>query len=90
MLGPAYVWLLFTIFLPLAAMLYFSFLSDVPIGGRTVAASLENYAAFLEKDFYRSLMLRSFGLGAVVTGLCLLFGYPCAVVLAKTVKGRAR
>ena len=90
MLGPAYLWLLFTIFLPLSAMLYFSFLSDVPFGNRIAALSLENYAAFFEKDFYRSLMLRSFGLGALVTGLCLLFGFPCAFVLAKTIKGRVR
>ena len=90
MLSPAYFWLLFTIFLPLSAMLYFSFLSDTPFGNRVAVLSLENYAAFFEKDFYRALMLRSFGLGALVTGLCLLFGFPCAFVLAKTIKGRSR
>ncbi len=90
LLGPAYVWLLLTIFLPLSAMLYFSFLSDVPVGAREAELTLENYAAFFERDFYRSLMLRSFQLGAVVTGLCLLIGFPCAYILAKSIKGRAR
>ena len=40
-IGPAYAWLLFTVFLPLSAMLYFSFLSDVPFGEREAAFSLE-------------------------------------------------
>ncbi len=88
--GPAYLWLALTIFLPLSAMLYFSFLSDVPIGTREAVPTLENYAAFFEKAFYRTLMLRSFRLGAEVTFACFLFGFPCAYVLAKSVKGRWR
>ena len=88
--GPAYLWLTLTIFLPLAAMAYYSFLSDVPIGDRTAVLTLENYAAFFNKDFYQTLMLRSFRLGFEVTFYCLLFGFPCAFVLAKTIKGRWR
>ena len=89
-IGPAYAWLLFTVFLPLSAMLYFSFLSDVPFGDREAVFSLENYSAFFEKEFYRTLMLRSFGLGATVTFLCLLFGFPCALILAKSIRGKWR
>ena len=88
--GPAYVWLALTVFLPLSVMFYFSFLSDVPFGERVAVLSLENYAAFFEKEFYRTLMLRSFRLGAEVTFWCFLFGFPCAYLLAKTVKGRWR
>ena len=88
--GPAYFWLALTVFLPLSAMLYFSFLSDVPFGKRVAVLTLENYAAFFEKEFYRTLMLRSFRLGAEVTFLCFLFGFPCAYILAKTIKGRWR
>ncbi len=88
--GPAYLWLALTIFLPLSAMLYYSFLSDVPFGDRVAVLTLENYAAFFEKDFYQTLMLRSFKLGFEVTLYCLLFGFPCAYVLAKTIKGRWR
>ena len=88
--GPAYFWLALTVFLPLSAMLYFSFLSDVPFGKRVAVLTLENYAAFFEKAFYRTLMLRSFRLGAEVTFYCFLFGFPCAYLLAKTVKGRWR
>jgi spermidine/putrescine transport system permease protein len=88
--GPAYLWLALTVFLPLSVMLYFSFLSDVPFGTRVAELTTENYAAFFEKAFYRTLMLRSFRLGAEVTFFCFLFGFPCAYVLAKTVKGRWR
>ncbi len=31
---PAYLWLTLAIFLPLSAMVYFSFLTDLPFGGR--------------------------------------------------------
>lgn len=88
--GPAYLWLALTVFLPLSVMFYFSFLSDVPFGTRVAELTTENYAAFFEKAFYRTLMLRSFRLGAEVTFYCFLFGFPCAYVLAKTVKGRWR
>ncbi len=88
--GPAYLWLTLTIFLPLCAMLYYSFLSDVPFGDRSAVLTLENYAAFFQKDFYQTLMLRSFKLGFEVTFYCLVFGFPCAYVLAKTIKGRWR
>jgi spermidine/putrescine transport system permease protein len=88
--GPAYLWLALTVFLPLSAMFYFSFLSDVPFGKRVAVLTLENNAAFFEKEFYRTLMLRSFRLGAEVTFYCFLFGFPCAYLLAKTVKGRWR
>lgn len=88
--GPAYLWLAVTVFLPLSAMVYFSLLSDTPLAGQTAHLSLENYRAFFEKTFYQTLMLRSLRLGAEVAFFCFLFGFPCALALAKVVKGRAR
>ena len=35
LLGPAYGWLLVAIFVPLTLMLVFSFMTDVPVAGRT-------------------------------------------------------
>ena len=90
MLGPAYLWLAVTIFLPLSAMLYFSLLSETPFGDRVASFTLQHYLEFFQKDFYQTLMLRSFRLGAEVTFFCLLFGFPCAYVLAKVIKGRWR
>lgn len=88
--APAYVWLTLTIFLPLAAMLYFSFLTKPPFGARETELTLAQYGAFFQKEFYRTLTWRSLRLGFDVTALCLLIGYPAAYVLAKQVKGRWR
>jgi len=88
--APAYLWLLLTIALPLAAMLYFSFLTVAPIGGRAAEFTLKHYAAFLEKDFYRELTWRSLVLGFHVTFWCIVLGYPAALALARHVRGRWR
>ena len=90
LISPAYLWLTLTILLPLSAMLYYSFLSDVPIGSREVSWTLENYGTFFKKAFYSELMLRSFKLGAEVTTFCLLLGFPCALALAKSIGGRTK
>ena len=43
--APAYLWLTLTIFLPLSAMLYFSFLTVAPMGGKEASFTLEHYTA---------------------------------------------
>lgn len=88
--APAYLWLTVTVFLPLSVMLYFSFLTQAPFGGRVSTLTLEHYAAFLEKGFYRSLTWRSLVLGFHVTLGCLVIGYPAALILARFIKGRWR
>ncbi len=88
--APAYLWLALTIFLPLSAMLFFSFLVKAPFGGRVVEFTFGQYTRFLERDFYLFLTWRSLLLGLVVTLVCALIGYPVALILAKHVKGRWR
>jgi spermidine/putrescine transport system permease protein len=88
--APAYLWLTVTIFVPLGAMLFFSFLTQPPFPGRNPQLTLDQYGAFFEKEFYRTLTWRSLRLGAEVTLWCILLGYPAALVLAKTIKGRWR
>ncbi len=90
LLAPTYVWLTLTIFLPLAAMLIFSFLSATPMGNRDPHFTLQNYVDFFTKRIYWFNAWRSFELGLYVTGACLLVGYPAAWFLAKRIKGRAR
>lgn len=90
LLSPAYLWLTIAVFLPLSAMLFFSFLTDVPFGDRQWDLTLANYQAFFEKSVYQILFWRSLQLGLTVTLLCILIGYPCAFVLAKVIKGRGR
>jgi spermidine/putrescine transport system permease protein len=90
MLAPAYLWLLFAVFLPLAAMAWFSLLSDVPMAGRDWHLTLANYRAFLDSPAYPLLLWKSLRIAAVVTALCLVVGFPCALVLARAIRGRAR
>ena len=88
--APAYLWLALTILLPLSAMLFFSFLTQAPFGGREAELTLGQYGAFLDKAFYRTLAWRSLELGFYVTLGCVAIGYPAALALAKYVKGRWR
>jgi spermidine/putrescine transport system permease protein len=88
--APAYLWLALTIFLPLSAMLFFSFLTVAPLNGRHADATLQNYLDFFQKGFYLTLTGRSLMLGVYVTGFCVVLGFPAALALAKFVKGRWR
>jgi spermidine/putrescine transport system permease protein len=88
--GPAYAWLALTIFLPLSAMLYCSFLDKSPLVPQPSQFTLANYAAVIHKSFYAPLTWWSLLLGFWVTLFCLLIGYPAAYGLAKSIKGRWR
>jgi spermidine/putrescine transport system permease protein len=88
LLAPAYLWLLLIGVVPLGMMLYFSFLTDVPLGERAVSITLENYARFFSRGFYSQLTLKSLWMAFYTTVGCVLLGYPLAYALAKTVHGR--
>ena len=90
LLLPAYLWLTVAIFLPLSAMAFFSFMTELPLSGKPWAFTLANYAAFFEKAFYAKLLGDSLRLALEVTLWCALVGFPCAYVLAKVLKGRSR
>jgi len=90
LLLPAYVWLILAIFLPLSAMVFFSFMSDMPLSGRDWSFTLQNYEAFFSTGIYITLLGSSLRLGLEVTFWCLLIGFPAAYVLAKVLKGRSR
>jgi len=90
LLAPAYLWLTVAIFLPLSAMVFFSFMTDLPLSGKPWAFTLGNYAAFFSQSLYLTLLLASLRLGLEVTLWCIVIGYPAAYVLAKVLKGRSR
>lgn len=90
LLAPAYLWLTVAVFLPLSAMLFFSFLSAVPFTNADWHLTALNYTEFLARSIYPDLLARSLLLAAIVTLCCVLIGYPCAYVLARQIKGRAR
>jgi len=90
LLAPAYIWLTVAVFLPLSAMLFFSFLSAAPFTNAEWHVTVLNYGEFLARSIYPDLLGRSLLLAAVVTLCCVLIGYPCAYVLARQIRGRAR
>lgn len=90
MISPAYLWLTAAIFLPLSAMLFFSFLSEAPFGARDWSFTLQHYGDFFQRSLYPTLLWKSLKLALIVTLLCMLIGFPCAYVLAKIIKGRSR
>lgn len=90
LLFPAYFWLTLAVFLPLSAMAFFSFITEVPVGDTQWSVTLTNYTTFFGSSTYSRLLLKSVMLGVKVTALCVLIGFPCAWVLAKMIKGRAR
>jgi spermidine/putrescine transport system permease protein len=90
LLAPAYIWLTAAVFLPLSAMLYFSFLSAAPFTGEEWHVTDANYTAFFSRSIYLHLLGRSLLLAFTVTLLCVMIGYPCAYVLARQIKGRVR
>jgi spermidine/putrescine transport system permease protein len=90
LLAPAYLWLTVAVFLPLSAMLFFSFLSAAPFTRDDWHVTASNYAEFFARTIYPDLLGRSLLLSAIVTLLCVLIGYPCAYILARQIKGRAR
>jgi len=90
LLLPAYLWLTVAIFLPLSAMVFFSFMTELPFAGKQWSFTLANYATFFSESLYLTLLLASLRLGLEVTLWSALVGFPAAYVLAKVLKGRSR
>lgn len=90
LLLPAYLWLTVAIFLPLSAMVFFSFMTELPFAGKPWSFTLANYATFFSESLYLTLLLASLRLGLEVTLWSALIGFPAAYLLAKVLKGRSR
>lgn len=90
LLSPAYLWLLVAIFLPLSAMLFFSLMTDMPGDAPQWGLTLENYREFFGNPTYLTLLRKSLLLALGVTAICVVIGFPCALVLAKGIRGRSR
>ena len=85
---PAYGLLFVFVLVPLGLMLVTSLATDLPGGGRSVSWTLANYAQFFGASLYANLTLRSLGLGAAVTALCLALALPVAYGLARVFRHR--
>ncbi|CAM5769603.1 peptide ABC transporter permease [Labrys miyagiensis] len=90
LLMPAYGWLTLAVFLPLCAMLFFSFLKASPIPGRPLTYTIDNYLAFIKRPYLFDVAWTSIQIGLWTTGLCALIGLPAALALSRAMSGRSK
>lgn len=78
LLSPGLLFLLLAFFFPAVQLLAQSFLA---FGAGPSHFTLEHYAKVIVDDFYAGVALRTFRLALIITALCLLMGFPLAVVI---------
>lgn len=77
---PYILWLVLFIIVPLILILYFSLtIKDVNTG--EFKFSFENYRRFMD-PIYIKVMIRSIKLALISTVICLVLGYPIALIIA--------
>ena len=77
-LFPYLIWMILFIVVPMFLVLYYAFTIPTEAGSTW---SLENFARFFE-PVYLKVLGRSLRLALISTGICLLLGYPAAMVMA--------
>lgn len=84
--GPTAGWLMLFFFVPLAIIWVYSFGENVSLTEIKTTWTLENYKRLFESEilvlFWRSLLL-----SVTSTAICLLIGYPLALVIATASRG---
>ncbi len=88
-MGPASIWLFFSLAVPLLFVLVYSFWTYRPGGLMEHTFTLGNYSRFLTQPVYSRILLRSFSVGLQTTVLALLLSYPTAYYLARRPSGGA-
>ncbi len=76
---PYAVWMMIFIVVPLLLVLFFSVTAKTPDG--SMVLTLENFKKFWE-PMYISVLIRSVLLAVYSTVICLVLGYPLALILA--------
>ena len=79
--GPVSVWMILFVTLPLLYIIYISFMKRGVFGDVVYEFSMASYKEIMD-PLYFSVILKSFRVAFVTTGLCLLFGYPLAYYIA--------
>ena len=69
---------------PLLILFRYSLNRFVPGQFMVDALTVENYVKVFVDPYYRTVLLRTGGIAALCTALCLVIGYPAAYVLART------
>ncbi|WP_420006330.1 ABC transporter permease [Arenibacterium sp. LLYu02] len=87
---PGVLLVLFGLGLPLLLMARYSIAEYDPRDMAIAGLTLENYARFITDPFYRDVLLRTLGVAALTTLVCLVLGVPAAYVISRTRSARLR
>lgn len=79
---PYSLWLLVFIVIPLFLVIYYAFTTGDGQNFSSFQFSLENFKRFFT-PIYTSVLLRSVNLALVSTVVCLILGYPIALMISK-------
>ncbi len=81
--APAFALFATLVLVPLAMTLVLTFYRFDPASGPIAAFQFDNYANVLTSPYYQTIFLRTFGIAAITTLLCVAIGAPEAYVLSK-------
>lgn len=79
---PYLIWMIIFILVPLLLVLFFSLTDQTSYKLGEVKFTVENFKRFLD-PLYLNVLKRSIVLALVSTIICLIIGYPMAVILSK-------
>lgn len=84
LIGPATVFVVAGLLLPLLILLRYSFNRFEPRRMMVEALTTENYVKFFSDPFYTNIFWTTLRVAALCTAICLIMGLPLAYVLART------
>ena len=79
-LGPPLFWLVLFFLIPLAIVWVYSFGTNVGLTEIAFTGTFSNYARAIE-PLYVGIFIKSVGVAALTTGLCIVLGFPVALAI---------
>jgi spermidine/putrescine transport system permease protein len=80
---PARLWMALLFLAPFGIVLAYSFLTRGPYGGLGLPWTIESYVR-LADPLYLTIFVRSFGMAAVATAMCLALAFPLALFISRS------
>ena len=87
LLAPGGLWLVVFFLVPMVIIAVYSLMTRGTYGGVEWGWTLDHYRRFFD-PLYLSILQRTLLAAALCTGICLLLGYPVALVLARSSRWR--
>lgn len=87
LLAPGGLWLVVFFLVPMVIIAAYSLMTRGTYGGVEWGWTLDHYRRFFD-PLYLSILRRTLVAAALCTGICLLLGYPVALVLARSSRWR--